>query len=98
MTWNKPKTIWHWLGLLSPAAVSVTMTAFGKLLPAADQVGPGILGFPVAFILCLVVAYLLVRGTGRFGLGLLLAIMLVVINFSIALCGCAVINPRFDIR
>jgi len=102
MTWNKPKTLWHWLGLISPGAVSVAMTAFGKLLPSADQAGPGVLGFPVAFILCLVVAYFLVRGTGsegkRFALGILISIVLVVINFSIALGGCAVIQPHFDIR
>jgi len=102
MTWNKPKTVWHWLGLLSPGAVSVGMTALGKLLPLNDQASPGILGFPVAFILCLVIAVLLVRGSdnpgGRLGMGVLITIALVIVNFSIALGGCVVIQPHFDIR
>ena len=98
MTWNKPKTLWHWLGLLSPGAVSVAMTAFGKTLQSSDQTAPGVLGFPVAFILCLVIAYLLVRRTGRVGLGFMIAIALVIVNFSIALGGCVVINPHFDIK
>ncbi|MEI8341690.1 MAG: hypothetical protein WCH43_09175 [Verrucomicrobiota bacterium] len=102
MTWNKPKTIWHWLGLVSPGAVSVAMTAFGKTLKSSDQAGPGVLGFPVAFILCLVIAFLLVRGSGnegkRFGLGVLITIALVIINFTIAFGGCVVIQPHFDMR
>jgi hypothetical protein len=102
MTLNKPKNVWHWLGLLSPGAVSVVMTAFGKLLPEADQVAPGMLGFPVAFVLCIVITVLLVRGPdkpgGRFGLGLLIMLGLVIVNFSIGFGGCAVIQPHFDMR
>jgi len=102
MNLNKPKTIWHWLGLLSPGAVSVAMTASGKLLPLDNQVGPGMLGFPVAFVLCIVIAYFLVRGPdnagGRFGMGLVMLLALVVVNFAIGFGGCAVVQPHMDFR
>lgn len=102
MIWNKPKNLWHWLALLSPGAVSVAMTAFGKLLPRDSEVVPAILGLPVAVILCMVIAFFLAKGTGSagkvIGLSLAYCFALVVVNISIALGGCAVMNPYFSVR
>jgi hypothetical protein len=102
MTWNKPKTIWHWLGLVSPGAASVAMTAFGKMLPRDSELLPSMLGLPVALVFCLVVAFLLVRGPGnaggRVGAGLLITLALLIVNFSIAIGGCVVMQPHFDLK
>ncbi|MGH7936182.1 MAG: hypothetical protein ACREF8_04155 [Chthoniobacterales bacterium] len=103
MTWNKPRTIWSWLALLSPAAVSLAMTAFGKLLLTREnEAVPSVLGLPVALVLCLVLACWLSRGTGSFGKSFALAIAfmvpLVIVNFAIAFGGCAVMNPHLDLR
>jgi FtsH-binding integral membrane protein len=102
MIWNKPKNIWQWLMLLSPGAASVFFTAFGKTLPKDQELIPSLLGLPVAFVLCVVIGYLLARKTGDFGkvfgLSLLFIFLLLVINFSIAIGGCAVMQPYFDVR
>ena len=101
MGWHKPKKIWHWLALLSPGAVSVAFTAFGYFFMdrASD---PGILGMPVALLLCLVAAFLMARGAGSvgkvIGLGLLFAVLLVIVNFSIAFGGCALLPTKFDMK
>lgn len=103
MPWNKPQRLWHWLALLSPGAVSVAMTAFGKFfLARQDEAAPGIIGLPVCFILCLVIAFVLARGAGSagraIGLAIVFAVALLIVNFSIALAGCAFINPHFNMQ
>ena len=102
MIWNKPKNIWHWLLLLSPGAASLAFTGVGKMLPKEDELAPSMLGLPVTFILCIIVGFLLARGTGTpgkvFGLTMLFIFILMVVNFSIAFGGCAVMQPYFDIK
>jgi hypothetical protein len=103
MSWSKPKKVWHWLLLLSPGALSVALTAFGKLaLSTQNEIGPSIVGVLLLFPLSLVIAILLARGAegaGKMlGLALLFFVLLVIVNFSIACGGCAVMNPHMDFR
>ena|SRR5438093_12263418 len=101
MSWRKPKTVWHWLALLSPGAVSVAMTAFGKLfLSRQNEIAPSMLGLPIALLLCVVIAFLLARGAGSagkmIGLAFVFTAALVIVNFSIAIGGCVLMQPHLD--
>ncbi len=103
MNWNKPKNIWQWLALLSPGAASLAMTAFGKLALSKDnEIAPSILGLPVAFILCVIIAVLLARGADspekKIGFSIIFLVALVIVNFAIALGGCALMEPHLDIK
>ena len=102
MIWNKPKNVWQWLMLISPGAASVLFTAFGKMLPKDEEVSLALLGLPVTFILCVVIGYLLARKTGDagkvFGLSALFIFLLMVVNFSIAIGGCAAMQPYMDFK
>ncbi|MDD5261545.1 MAG: hypothetical protein PHD76_06810 [Methylacidiphilales bacterium] len=103
MNWNKPKNIWQWLALLSPGAASLAMTAFGKLaLSRNDEIVPSILGLPVAFILCVIIAVLLASGADspgkKIGFSIIFLTALVIVNFAIALGGCAMMEPHLDIK
>jgi hypothetical protein len=103
MSWNKPKSAWQWLALLSPGAASLLFTGFGCVfLKPDDAITPAILGLPVTFILCAVVAWRLARGTGGagkvLGLTLLFTFLLMIVNFSIAAGGCAVMPVRLDLK
>lgn len=96
---NKP---WQWwLGIL-PGLASVAFTAIGKLFPKGDQIGWSIIGLFVGAFLCLGVAAFLTRNVGHpgkmIGFGFLLLIPIVIVNFSIALGGCIVLEPYFRIQ
>lgn len=99
---SKPKNLWQWLALLSPGAASVALTAFGKLLPRDQELGPSLVGLPIALLLCVVLAYLWARGASSpgkmIGLMLLLTLGLAIVNLSIALGGCALMNPYFNMH
>lgn len=99
---SKPTNFWQWLALLSPGAVSVALTGFGKLLPRDQELGPSLVGLPIALLLCIVLAYLWARGAGSpgkvIGLMLVLTVGLAIVNLSIAFGGCAVMNPHMDFR
>ena len=101
MSWNKPRNFWHWLALFSPGAVSVVFTAIAHF-SKTDAGGLSILGFPVAFLMCIVIAILMARGAESVGkkisLGLLFTFLLVIVNFSIAFGGCALLPIPFDIK
>ncbi len=100
MAWNKPKTIWHWLALLSPGAVSAVCTGIAYFFKANS--GLAVLGFPVAFLMCIVLAILMAKGAesvgGKIGFTLLFCFLLVVVNFSIGFGGCAAFPIPFDMR
>jgi len=100
MGWNKPKTIWHWLALLSPGAVSVACTAITYF--SKSDSGLAVLGFPVAFLMCIVLAILMAKGAesvgGKIGLAVLFTFLLVIVNFSIGFGGCAAFPIPFNDR
>jgi hypothetical protein len=103
MPWSKPKNFFQWLALLSPGALSIALTAFGKLaLSTQNEIGPSILGVLLLFPFCIVIAFLLARGAGSpgkmIGLAFLFTVLLLIVNFSIACGGCAVMNPHLDLR
>ena len=99
MIWNNPKNIWQWLMLASPGAASLAFTGFGKA--ADDEVGAALLGLPITYLLCIAIGYLPAReprSAGKiFGMTLLFIFLLVIVNFPIALGGCAVMQPYFNI-
>ena len=101
MGWNKPKTVWHWLALLSPGAVSVACTAVAYF-SKSDAGGLSILGFPVAFLMCIALAVLMAKGAESLGKGIGLALLftflLVIVNFSIGFGGCAAFPIPLDIK
>jgi hypothetical protein len=101
MTWNKPNTIWRWLALVSPGAASVLCTAIAYFFQRSAG-GLAILGFPLAFFMCLGVAIFMANGAESFGkkvgLTLLFTFLLVIVNFSIGFGGCAAFPIPFDMK
>jgi hypothetical protein len=102
MAWNKPKKVWQWLLLLSPGAVSLACSAITYFIATGRDITPALLGFLAVFPLCPVIAYFLVRRTGSvanmMGYGLLFTFLLLVVNVSIAIGGCAVMPGHMDFR
>jgi len=90
MTWNQPKSIWQWLVFLVPGATSLGMTTF----LGGDQIIPGLI---IAFLLCIILAFLPVRGSDQLGIriggGIICLMLLVILNFTIAIGGCLVLTP-----
>lgn len=103
MALAKPKRAWQWLLLIAPGAVSVALTAFGKLaLSRQDEIAPSIIGVLLIPFLCVGVAFYFARGAGSvgklIGLAILITAGLVVLNFAIAFGGCAAMQPHLDFR
>lgn len=88
--------------LLAPGAASVGLTAIGTRLSSDNGVAVSLLGMPLAFILCVVIAYRLARKTGDggkvFGLTILFTLILAFVNFSIAIGGCIALPLKLDFR
>src|SRR5207302_2406252 len=96
MSWNKPKALWRWLLLIAPGAVSVALTAFGKLaLSRNDEITPSIIGVLLIPLLSVGVAFYFAYkfragSVGKIiGFAILYTIGLMILNFSIAFAGCA---------
>jgi hypothetical protein len=103
MTREKPAKVWQWLLLIAPGAVSVALTAFGKLaLSRADEITPSIIGVLLIPLLSAGAAFYFARRAGNagkiIGVTLLYTLGLIILNFSIALGGCAAMNPHLDLR
>ncbi len=88
--------------IIAPGAVSVAMTAFGKMLPRDQEIVPSIIGVLAALLLSVVVSFFLMRraeSVGQLiGFGMLLSVGLAILNFAIAFAGCAAMNPHMDFR
>src|SRR2546428_677981 len=103
MAGNKPKALWQWLLLIAPGAVSVTLTAFGKLvLSRQEEITPSLIGVLLIPLLSVGLAFHFARGVGSAGkmtgLAILITAGLVLLNFSIAFAGCAAMQPHMDFR
>lgn len=86
-----------------PGAVSLAMTAFGKLaLSRQNELVPSLLGLPLALLLCLLIGCYFARGaasTGALiGQAVLWTLGLGVLNLAIAIGGCAAMQPYFSVH
>jgi hypothetical protein len=100
MDGTQNKKLWNVLAFICPGVVSVSMTAIDCV--EHGKTGLAIIGLPVALLLCIAAAIFLVRGkqgAGRkVGFAFLYFALLVVVNFSIAFGGCALMPVPFDVK